>query len=74
MTCIRKRNLSGTKREKLRVTAKDEHFNSCSLAEEKSCRKKAREFNDEYVVWDCVKSLREVKIFIFNLELCKILC
>lgn len=40
MTCIRKRNLSGTKREKLRVIAKDEHFNSCSLAEEKSWGKK----------------------------------
>lgn len=40
MTYIRNRNFSGTKGEKLRVTAKDEHFSSCSLAEEKSWEKK----------------------------------
>lgn len=62
------------KREKLRVTVKDEHFNSCSLAEEKSWEKKAGKFNDEYLVWDCVKGLREVKTFTFNLELWKNLC
>lgn len=50
VTYIRKRNLSGTKREKLTVTAKDEHFNSCSLAEEKSWGKRKRGFNDEYLV------------------------
>lgn len=73
MTYIRKRNLSGAKREKLRMTAKDKHFNSCSLTEVMG-EKKAREFNDDYVVWDCVKGLREVKTFTFNLELCKDLC
>lgn len=47
MAYIRNTNFSGTKREKLRVTAKDEHFSICSLAEEKSWgKKKNSEIND----------------------------
>lgn len=54
------------------MTAKDKYFNSCSLTAVMGG--KAREFNDECVLWDCVKGLREVKTFTFHLELCKDLC